>query len=63
LLRSPATTLVLIDALLAGLALRDRRRAMSSLGTLQELRREVVETQAAGEPHEEDELRDSAPFM
>ena len=63
LLRSPATTLVLIDALLAGLALRDRRGAMSSLSTLQDLRREVVETQAAGEPHEEDELRDGTPPM
>jgi len=36
---------------------------MSSLGTLQELRREVVETQAAGKPHEEDELTDSGAFM
>lgn len=55
LLRSPATTLVLIDALLAGLAVRDRPRAMSSLETLQELRRELAESRPAGEINEDDE--------
>lgn len=58
LLRSPATTLVLIDALLAGLAVRDRPRAMASLETLQELRRRVAEPQV-GEPHGEGEPRGS----
>lgn len=58
LLRSPATTLVLIDALLAGLAVRDRPRAMASLETLQELRRRVAEPQVA-EPHGEGEPRGS----
>lgn len=42
MLRSPATTLVLLDALLLGLAVRDRSGALTHLERLQELRRSIA---------------------
>src|SRR5215469_529644 len=54
MLRSPATTLVVLDALLLGLAVRYRQATISSLDTMQRLREQIAGAQD-GEPAEGDE--------
>lgn len=53
MLRSPATTLVLLDALLLGLAVRDRSGALAHLERLQELRRSIAAHRGATENADE----------
>jgi len=54
MLRSPATTLVVLDALLLGLAVRDRQATISSLDAMQRLREQIAGAQDR-EPAEADE--------
>jgi DNA-binding MurR/RpiR family transcriptional regulator len=54
MLRSPATTLVVLDALLLGLAVRDRPATIASLDAMQRLREQIAGAQDR-EPAEGDE--------